>query len=67
MGSSGKAFGDCAKVIMGWLKGVVVICVRVWSAYRKSQKEGRGGIKVDQGETSAGKQREMWAKVVDCM
>lgn len=52
---------------MGWLKGVVVICVRVWSAYRKSQKEGRGGIKVDQGETSAGKQREMWAKVVDCM
>lgn len=33
---------------MEQFKGIVVICVTLWSAYRKSPKEGKGGIKMDQ-------------------
>lgn len=67
MGYRGKAFGDCAKVVMGWFKGVVIIWHNSVEHLEEKPKEGREGIEVDQGGTSVGKQREKWLKVDDYM
>ena len=46
MGCRGKAFGDCAKFIMEWFKGVVFICISVECLEEKpkgGKRSGQGG------------------------